>query len=69
MKGKHTSVDEAAITCGRVFRRCFQLDVLRRAAGFLTRESEVGLDLSPVLRQMVKTQNPLNGELSHGVVT
>jgi arylsulfatase len=26
------------------------------------------LDLPPVLRQTVKTQNPLNGELSHGVV-
>jgi len=30
---------------------------------------EALLDLPPVLRQMVKTQNPLNGELSHGVVT
>jgi hypothetical protein len=29
----------------------------------------VELDLPPVLRQTVKTQNPLNGELSHGVVT
>jgi len=29
----------------------------------------VPLDLPPVLRQTVKTQNPLNGELSHGVVT
>ena len=27
------------------------------------------LDLPPFLTQMVKTQNPLNGELSHGVVT
>ena len=27
------------------------------------------MDLPPVLRQTVKTQNPLNGELSHGVVT
>src|ERR1019366_7560078 len=25
-----------------------------------------GLDLSPFLTQSVKTQNPLNGELSHG---
>jgi hypothetical protein len=32
-------------------------------------EISCGLDLPPVLRQMVKTQNPLNGELSHGVVT
>ena len=32
-------------------------------------DEEFDLDLSPVLRQMVKTQNPLNGELSHGVVT
>jgi len=28
-----------------------------------------GLDLSPILRQMVKTHFSLNGELSHGVVT
>ena len=27
------------------------------------------LDLSPILRQMVKTHFSLNGELSHGVVT
>ena len=27
------------------------------------------LDLSPFLRQTVKTQNPLNGELSHGIVS
>lgn len=27
------------------------------------------LDLSPFLTQTVKTQNPLNGELSHGSVT
>ena len=27
------------------------------------------VDLPPFLTQMVKTQNPLNGELSHGVVT
>jgi formate hydrogenlyase transcriptional activator len=27
------------------------------------------VEWSPQLRQMVKTQNPLNGELSHGVVT
>ncbi len=27
------------------------------------------LEWSPFLRQVVKTQNPLNGELSHGVVT
>ena len=27
------------------------------------------LDLPPILRQPVKTQNPLNGELSHGIVT
>jgi len=27
------------------------------------------LEWSPFLRQMVKAQNPLNGELSHGVVT
>ena len=26
------------------------------------------MDLPPVLRQAVKTQNPLNGELSHGIV-
>jgi len=29
---------------------------------------DLKLDLPPVLRQTVKTQNPLNGELSHGVV-
>jgi hypothetical protein len=28
-----------------------------------------GLDLSPELRQTVKAQNPLNGELSHGIVS
>jgi hypothetical protein len=27
------------------------------------------LDLSPILRQMVKTQISLNGELSHGIVS
>lgn len=27
------------------------------------------MEWSPLLRQVVKTQNPLNGELSHGVVT
>jgi hypothetical protein len=27
------------------------------------------LDLPPVLRQPVKTQNPFKGELSHGVIT
>ena len=27
------------------------------------------MDLSPFLTQTVKTQNPLNGELSHGIVT
>jgi hypothetical protein len=30
---------------------------------------ENGLDLPPFLTQPVKTQNPLNGELSHGIVT
>jgi hypothetical protein len=30
---------------------------------------KVGMDLPPVLRQTVKTQNPLNGELSHGIVS
>jgi hypothetical protein len=30
---------------------------------------ESSLEWSPELRQVVKTQNPLNGELSHGVVT
>jgi hypothetical protein len=29
----------------------------------------IGLDLSPFLRQEVKTQNPSNGELSHGIVS
>jgi hypothetical protein len=29
----------------------------------------VFLDLPPVLRQPVKTQNPSNGELSHGIVS
>jgi outer membrane protein len=29
----------------------------------------VRLDLPPVLRQTVKTQNPLKGELSHGIVS
>jgi hypothetical protein len=28
-----------------------------------------GLDLSPILRQTVKTQISLNGELSHGIVS
>jgi hypothetical protein len=28
-----------------------------------------GMDLSPVLRQMVKTHFSLNGELSHGIVS
>ena len=27
------------------------------------------MDLPPVLRQRVKTQNPSNGELSHGIVS
>ena len=30
---------------------------------------EVHVDLSPILRQMVKAHFSLNGELSHGVVT
>jgi len=29
----------------------------------------INVEWSPVLRQAVKTQNPSNGELSHGVVT
>jgi len=29
----------------------------------------ISLDLSRFLRQPVKTQNPLNGELSHGIVS
>jgi hypothetical protein len=29
----------------------------------------LGVDLPPVLRQPVKTQNPSNGELSHGIVS
>jgi len=33
------------------------------------KQLRVEMDLPPILRQMVKTQNPLNGELSHGVVT
>jgi hypothetical protein len=31
-------------------------------------EAKVELDLSPILRQTVKTQISLNGELSHGIV-
>jgi hypothetical protein len=31
--------------------------------------SRSGLDWSPILRQTVKTQNPLKGELSHGIVS
>src|SRR5450432_4079009 len=30
--------------------------------------SKIALDLSPFLRQAVKTQNPFKGELSHGIV-
>src|SRR5579872_2501633 len=30
---------------------------------------QVKLDLSRFLRQLVKTQNPSNGELSHGIVS
>ena len=29
---------------------------------------QINMELPPVLRQTVKTQNPLNGELSHGIV-
>src|SRR5438132_8972576 len=35
----------------------------------LARMVRCGMGLPPKLRQLVKTQNPLNGELSHGVVT
>jgi hypothetical protein len=31
--------------------------------------SSGAVDLSRFLRQPVKTQNPLNGELSHGIVS
>jgi hypothetical protein len=31
--------------------------------------ARVAMDLPPFLTQTVKTQNPSNGELSHGVVT
>ena len=31
--------------------------------------TEEGVDLSPILRQTVKTQISLNGELSHGIVS
>jgi hypothetical protein len=42
----------------------------RRVIGWaLERTLEDELDLPPVLRQTVKTQNPLNGELSHGIVS
>src|SRR5258708_302208 len=34
-----------------------------------TEDVEVGVDLPPFLRQTVKTQNPMNGESSHGFVT
>jgi hypothetical protein len=27
------------------------------------------MDLPPKMRQLVKTQNPLNGELSHGIIS
>jgi len=40
---------------------------LRDAASALTETHS--MEWSPFLRQVVKTQNPLNGELSHGVVT
>ena len=32
-------------------------------------DAEVGLDLPPILRQVVKAQIPTNGELSHGIGT
>ncbi len=42
----------------------------RRHCGVLGWPQQVRsiLDLPPVLRQTVKTQDPLNGELSHGIV-
>ncbi len=32
-------------------------------------KGQVDVDLPPFLRQTVKTQNPMNGEMSHGFVT
>jgi hypothetical protein len=34
-----------------------------------TKEFKLAVDLSPILRQTVKTQISLNGELSHGIVS
>ena len=43
---------------------------LRRNQGWLVvKDVWLNMEWSPFLRQVVKTQNPLNGELSHGVVT
>ena len=53
-------------------QKCSTLLCLKWSRGFSeTPEAEEhwALEWSPVLRQVVKTQNPLNGELSHGVVT
>jgi hypothetical protein len=58
---------EAGLAKGRNAKAIWQ--DLVDTYGFTGAYQSVKLDLPPVLRQMVKTHNPLNGELSHGVVT
>ncbi|HEY6302554.1 MAG TPA: alkaline phosphatase [Terriglobales bacterium] len=45
------------------------LDSLDAVAQLDPAKTRVMVDLSPILRQMVKTHFSLNGELSHGIVT
>src|ERR1035441_3332798 len=49
-----------SFSAARVYRSSC---VTRRTSG------SRGMDLPPLLTQPVKTQNPMNGELSHGIVT
>src|ERR1035441_1879352 len=63
------SVKEVQIDLEAGFPRqgSYVQDVILRVVEFINQETvPLILDLSPFLTQSVKTQNPLNGELSHG---
>jgi group II intron reverse transcriptase/maturase len=54
---------------GYTFGRCYSTRMGRTYLGTVPSKKRVQLDLPPKMRQPVKTQNPLNGGLSHGIVS
>ena len=59
----------AAIVWGDLAAEFHQADRLMEAEPLYRKALELQVELSRFLRQPVKTQNPSNGELSHGIVS